>query len=239
MSVLEISDIHKSFGALDVIKGVSLVFKPGTVTALVGDNGAGKTSLLKLIAGIYPLDRGDIFLEERDLSMAEAGSRRSLGIEMVYQDLALARNQDVITNLYLGRERVSLGGFLRRGEMRERGQQLLKDMGINLPALNRPVGAFSGGQQQAIAIARAVMFNPKVLLLDEPTAALAAREVESTLALINKQRDAGRVVILVSHRLNDVMAVSDRIVVLKHGQVLTDDPTGNVSLSQVVERIVS
>jgi simple sugar transport system ATP-binding protein len=112
-------------------------------------------------------------------------------------------------------------------------------MGINLPVLNRPVGAFSGGQQQAIAIARAVMFNPKVLLLDEPTAALAAREVESTLALINKQRDAGRVVILVSHRLNDVMAVSDRIVVLKHGQVLTDDPTGNVSLSQVVERIVS
>jgi simple sugar transport system ATP-binding protein len=239
VSVLEIRDIHKSFGALDVIKGVSLAFQPGTVTALVGDNGAGKTTLLKLIAGIYTLDSGSLFLEEHDLSRAEAGTRRSLGIEMVYQDLALARNQDVITNLYLGIERVSLGGFLRRDEMRARGQHLLKEMGINLPALNRPVGAFSGGQQQAIAIARAVMFNPKVLLLDEPTAALAAREVESTLALINKQRDAGRVVILVSHRLNDVMAVSDRIVVLKHGQVLTDDPTASVSLSQVVERIVS
>ena len=157
---------------------------------------------------------------------------------MVYQDLALAPQQDVVTNFFMGREKIGHFGFLKRGAMRAQVQAKLAELGIQIEDLSRPVGFLSGGQQQAVAIARALLFNPQTLLLDEPTAALAVREVERVLDLIRRQRAAKRIIILVSHRLNDVLAVSDRIVVLKHGRVVADAAAASVTLGQVVEKIV-
>ena len=239
MSGLVVENISKRFGAVEVLSGVSLAFQPGSVTALVGDNGAGKTTFLKILAGVYSPDAGAVSLNNSNLTNSSAESHRQAGIEMVYQDLALATNQDVLTNLYLGREITSRGGCLNRRQMRLGAQSILAQLGVTLPCLDLPVGKFSGGQQQAIAIARAVMFDPKVLLLDEPTAALAAKEVRNTLNLIRMQKEAGRIVVLVSHRLNDVMDVADRVVVFKHGKVFTDNSSSELSLADIVQRIVS
>ena len=239
MSGLLLDNISKSFGSVDVLKSISTAFNAGQVTAIVGDNGAGKSTLLKLMAGIHAPDRGSVALYGKSLIDLSASEHRRCGIEMVYQDFALAKQHDVVTNLFLGRERThSWFGFLNRRAMREAAQLELDRLGIQIPDLKKPVGLLSGGQQQAVAIARAVLFNPKVLLLDEPTAALAAREVGQVLDLIRQQKQQGRIVILVSHRLNDVFAVADRIVVMKQGSIKNDTPTSDTTLSQVVENIV-
>jgi ABC-type sugar transport system ATPase subunit len=238
MSGLALENISKSFGAVEVLKHINTHFDGGQVTAIVGDNGAGKSTLLKLMAGIHMPDEGTIKLGGEELVRLPASEHRRRGIEMVYQDLAVAKQHDVVTNLYLGRELIRFG-FLDRKTMRKKASEELDGLSIKIPDLNRPVGLLSGGQQQAIAIARAVMFDPKVLLLDEPTAALAAREVDEVLDLIRQQKQRHRVVILVSHRLNDVFAVADRIVVMKHGQIAADMPTKATTLSKVVEHIVS
>jgi ABC-type sugar transport system ATPase subunit len=238
MSSLVTRSLSKQFGSLEVLRNVSLEFNPGTVTALVGDNGAGKSTLLKTLAGIYQPNSGEVALGDTIFSAASAETHRLAGIEMVYQDLALAKEHDVTTNLFLGRELAMRGGFLKRRSMREAATTILETLGIRIKNLQCKVGTLSGGQQQAIAIARAVLFNPKVLLLDEPTAALAAREVDRVLELIRQQRAQGRIIILVSHRLNDVFAVADRIIVLKHGQVFSDDPAAALTLTSVVTRIV-
>jgi simple sugar transport system ATP-binding protein len=231
--------IFKHFGSLEVLNDVSLQFAAGTVTAIVGDNGAGKSTLLKIMAGIYAPSAGRINFNGVEITRLSADQRRAGGMEMVYQDLALAPQQDVVTNLFVGREESSFGGWLKRGSMRHRAAAKLAELGIEIKDLSQRVELLSGGQQQAVAIARALLFNPQVLLLDEPTAALAVREVERVLEIIRLQRQAKRIVILVSHRLNDVLAVSDRVVVLKHGRVAADKAAANLSLSQVVESIVS
>jgi ABC-type sugar transport system ATPase subunit len=237
MTTLEAHNITKAFDAVEVLRGISLTFQPGSVTALVGDNGAGKSTFLKILAGVHTPTGGKICLHGAPLERGVTASHREAGIEMVYQDLALAKNHDIVTNLFLGRERDSFG-FLRRREMLSQAKTTLDQLEINLPRLTQKVGTLSGGQQQAVAIARAVLFNPKVLLLDEPTAALAAREVERVIDLIQKQKALGRIIILVSHRLNDVFAVADRIIVLKRGQVFSDDPSTALTLAEVVQRIV-
>ena len=236
---LEIRNISKHFGPISVLQDISLDFSPGTVTALVGDNGAGKSTLLKVIAGLHSASKGRITLQGETIGVLSAEERRARGVEMVYQDLALAPQQDVITNLFLGREMVSALGVLKRNQMCSLGTQKLRELGITIPDVSVPVGTLSGGQQQAIAIARAVLFSPRVLLLDEPTAALAAREVERVLELIRMQRAQSRITILVSHRLNDVLAVADRIIVLKRGCISADVPADSVSLAEIVEKIVS
>lgn len=236
---LVLQNIAKSFGSLEVLKGISTSFTHGTVTALVGDNGAGKSTLLKILAGIHQPTGGSVTLNGTNITTNTAESHRAAGIEMVFQDLALAKQQDVVTNLFMGREVTGPFGLLRRGEMRATAATELQKLGITIPDLHKPIGLLSGGQQQAVAIARAAMFNPQVLLLDEPTAALAAREVEQVLALIRQQKAAGRIIILVSHRLNDVFAVADRIIVLKHGAMAADTPAANTTLAQTVERIVA
>ena len=238
MSVLEIHNIKKRFGSIEVLQDISLQFRSGTVTAIVGDNGAGKSTLLKVLSGLYRVDAGSLSLDGRALEQGGSHAHRHAGIEMVYQDLALAKNHDVATNLFLGREHVGFG-FLKRNLMRQEALKILQQLEIHIARIDQHVGELSGGQQQAVAIARAVLFNPSVLLLDEPTAALAAREVDRVLDLIKRQKELGRIVILVSHRLNDVLAVSDRIVVLKRGAVLTDDPAKDLTLTEVIQRIVS
>jgi ABC-type sugar transport system ATPase subunit len=238
MSSFEVCEIKKRFGSVEVLNGISLCFEPGTVTSIVGDNGAGKSTLLKILAGVFRANEGTLRLNGETLDRGSPASHRRAGIEMVYQDLALAKNHDVITNLFLGRELISCG-VLDRCTMEQEGRSILGQLEINLPRMEQRVGELSGGQQQAVAIARAVLFNPRVLLLDEPTAALAAREVDRVIELVKRQKELGRIIILVSHRLNDVFAVSDRIVVLKRGCVYSDDPKNNLTLTEVVQRIVS
>lgn len=237
---LILKNISKSFGTIEVLRQINHQFEPGQITAIVGDNGAGKSTLLKLITGIYNPDTGSIKFEETELTTHTAAECRQRGIEMVYQDLALAKQQNVIANLWMGRElKHTCFGLLDKKAMADQAQEKLEKLGIQIPDLEKQVGLLSGGQQQAIGIARALLFNPQILLLDEPTAALAAREVTKTLDLIRQQRDQGKTIILVSHRLNDVFAVADQIIVMKQGQIVADTKTSATSLNQIVEKIVS
>jgi ABC-type sugar transport system ATPase subunit len=243
MSLLQISNVTKSFGAISVLNGVDLTIEAGTVTGLVGDNGAGKSTLMKTITGIYAVDGGEIAFNGQSMTGLAPGARRGLGIEMIYQDLALAKQQDVAENIFLGREPVKrafgfLPGFVDKAKMDEEALQMIKRLGARIPDIHRPVGLFSGGQQQTVAIARALTFNPKLVIMDEPTAALAVREVESVLKLIRQLKAEGIAVILISHRLNDVMEVTDRIVVLRQGRIEADLKTKNTQMREVVEYIV-
>lgn len=238
MSELHLQSVVKMFGATTVLHGITTQFRPGTVTAIVGDNGAGKSTLCKTIAGVYHPDRGDITLGELKLTHLGPHETRLAGIEMIYQDLALAKQHDVVSNLFLGREKTRLFGWLDQKKMTEESRAVLETMGINVPNLNLPVGVLSGGQQQAVAIARALLFSPKVLIMDEPTAALAAREIEHTLDLIKKLRERGLIVILISHRLNDVFAVSDRIIAMRSGEIVADKLIEETSMQDVVAQIM-
>jgi ABC-type sugar transport system ATPase subunit len=243
MTLLVLSGIRKSFGAVDVLHGVDLSVEAGEVVGLVGDNGAGKSTLMKTITGIYAADSGEIRFAGRSLAGLDPGQRRALGIEMIYQDLSLARQQDVASNIFLGREptRKWLGlipGIVDRAEMNRRAEAMIARLGAHLPAIDRAVGSFSGGQQQTVAIARALTFDPKLVIMDEPTAALAVREVQSVLDLIRRLKSEGIAVVLISHRLNDVLAVTDRIVVLRQGRASADLVTARTNMAEVVSNIV-
>ena len=243
MSLLQISGVNKHFGAVQVLNGVDLTIEAGTVVGLVGDNGAGKSTLMKTITGIYAVDGGDVQFSGESLIGVAPGARRQRGIEMIYQDLALVKQQDVAANIFLGREPVKwalgfLPGFVDKARMDEDALKMIERLGARIPSIHRPVGMFSGGQQQTVAIARALTFNPKLVIMDEPTAALAVREVESVLKLIRQMREEGIAVILISHRLNDVFEVTDRIVVLRQGRIEADLQTKKTQMREVVSYIV-
>jgi simple sugar transport system ATP-binding protein len=243
MTLLVLEGVEKSFGAVRVLRGVDFQVASGEVVGLVGDNGAGKSTLMKTITGIYAADAGRISLDGRDLAGLEPGARRDLGIEMIYQDLALALQQDVASNIFLGREPVKrlwgvLPGYVDKAAMDRRSAEMIARLGAHLPSIRRPVGSFSGGQQQTVAIARALTFNPRLVIMDEPTAALAVREVQGVLDLIRRLRAEGIAVVLISHRLNDVLAVTDRIVVLRQGQVAADLVTARTTMGEIVRQIV-
>ncbi len=243
MSLLQISGVKKHFGAVQVLNGVDLTIEAGTVVGLVGDNGAGKSTLMKTITGIYAVDGGDVQFSGESLIGVAPGARRQRGIEMIYQDLALVKQQDVAANIFLGREPVKwalgfLPGFVDKARMDEDALKMIERLGARIPSIHRPVGMFSGGQQQTVAIARALTFNPKLVIMDEPTAALAVREVESVLKLIRQMREEGIAVILISHRLNDVFEVTDRIVVLRQGRIEADLQTKKTQMREVVSYIV-
>lgn len=243
MSLLVVEGVTKRFGAVQVLNGVNLTIERGTVTGLVGDNGAGKSTLMKTITGLYAADKGSISFNGEDMLGMEPGARRSLGIEMIYQDLALAKQQDVADNIFLGREPVRRPlGFLPpivdKTRMDAEARMMIDRLGARIPSISRPVGLFSGGQQQTVAIARALTFDPKLVIMDEPTAALAVREVESVLKLIRQLKTEGIAVVLISHRLNDVMEVTDRIVVLRQGRIEADLVTKKTQMKEVVEYIV-
>jgi simple sugar transport system ATP-binding protein len=217
---VEMQGIRKSFGALDVLRGVDLTIAPGEVIGLVGDNGAGKSTLMKMLAGAVVPDAGRILIDGEELTGSGPRAARAHGIEMVYQDLALCNDLDVAANLFLGREiRHRLTRRLDHDRMHAESREHLDQLHIRITNTHQDVGTMSGGQRQAIAIARAVTFDPLVLVLDEPTAALAAREVEMTLQLIRDVSARGVSVVLITHRLQDLFEVADRFVVLYEGRL--------------------
>ena len=243
MSLLELKGVTKRFGAVQVLNGVDFNVVAGSVVGLVGDNGAGKSTLMKTVTGLYAMDDGVIQFNEESMIGIAPGQRRERGIEMIYQDLALAKQRDVASNIFLGREPVKKAlGFIPncvdKAKMDADALKMIERLGARIPSIHRPVGLFSGGQQQTVAIARALTFNPKLVIMDEPTAALAVREVESVLKLIRQLREEGIAVILISHRLNDVMEVTDRIVVLRQGRIEADLQTKKTQMREVVEYIV-
>ena len=243
MRLLQLEDVRKSFGPVQALAGVTFAIDAGEVVGLVGDNGAGKSTLMKTVTGVHTPDGGTIRLNGTLLNGREPGEIRALGVEMIYQDLALARMQDVASNIFLGREptRRLFGTPIRmidRARIEREATAMIRKLGARLPSVNYIVGQLSGGQQQSVAIARALTFNPKLVIMDEPTAALAVREVEHVLDLIRELKRQNIAVILISHRLNDVFAVCDRIIALRQGQVVADQPIAQTSMNQVVAHIV-
>ena len=241
MSLLELQDVRKSFGAIEALRGVSFSVEAGAVVGLVGDNGAGKSTLMKTITGIHRPDAGDIRFDGASLIGKDPGDIRKAGIEMIYQDLALARMRDVAANIFLGREltRNVLGvKIIDTKRMYAEAEAMIAKLGARVKSVTQIAGELSGGQQQSVAIARALTFNPKLVIMDEPTAALAVREIEHVLELIRTLASHGIAVILISHRLTDVFAVCDRIVVLRQGAVIADDPKPQTTMNAVVAHIV-
>ncbi|MBV8440751.1 MAG: sugar ABC transporter ATP-binding protein [Hyphomicrobiales bacterium] len=241
MSLLELKDVRKTFGAIEALRGVAFSVEEGSVVGLVGDNGAGKSTLMKTITGVYRPDGGDILFDGLSLVDKDPGAIRQAGIEMIYQDLALAPMRDVAANIFLGREltRTVLGvRLIDSKRMRTEAEAMIARLGARIPSVAQMTGQLSGGQQQSVAIARALTFNPRLVIMDEPTAALAVREVEHVLDLIQTLKTRGIGVILISHRLTDVFSVCDRIVVLRQGAVIADDATRDTSMNAVVAHIV-
>jgi simple sugar transport system ATP-binding protein len=232
-------DVHKRFGAIQALLGVTLQVGAGEVVGIAGDNGAGKSTLMQILAGAVIPDTGDIQLDGESVRLASPRHARDLGIGMVYQDLALCEHLDVASNLFLGREPKRLGGlFLDARQMHMRAREQLDALNIKIRLTRVPVRNLSGGQRQAVAIARAVTFNPRILILDEPTAALAVTEVETVLDLIRTVSERGVSVILITHRLADFFQVCDRIYVMYEGTVRGELNAGTASLAELVSEIV-
>ncbi|WP_116215997.1 ATP-binding cassette domain-containing protein [Streptomyces olivoreticuli] len=214
--VLALRGISKRFGAVQALTDVELEIRCGEVVALVGDNGAGKSTLVKAIAGVGPADDGVIEWEGRPVTVDRPHTAQELGIATVYQDLALCDNLDVVGNLFLGREIVR-AGVLDEVEMERRARELLATLSIRIPSVRIPVASLSGGQRQTVAIARSLLGEPKVVILDEPTAALGVEQTAQVLDLVERLRERGLGVILISHNMADVRAVADRVAVLRLG----------------------
>jgi D-xylose transport system ATP-binding protein len=237
--VLELRGIDKSFGPVQVLHDVALSAYPGEVTALVGDNGAGKSTLVKCIGGIYPIDAGEYFFNGEPVQVHSPRDAAALGVEIVYQDLALCDNLDIVQNMFLGRERKS-GLVLDEATMEEMAAKTLDGLSVRtVKSIRQQVSSLSGGQRQTVAIAKAVLWNSKVVVLDEPTAALGVAQTAQVLELVRRLADNGLSVILISHNLNDVFAVSDRIAALYLGRMAAQVKTSDVTHAQIVELITS
>ncbi|MFI6387834.1 ATP-binding cassette domain-containing protein [Nonomuraea sp. NPDC050547] len=215
--VLALEGVSKRFGAVQALTEVSLEVNAGEVLALVGDNGAGKSTMIKVIAGVGPADEGEIRWQGRPVTIHSPGEAQSLGIATVYQDLALCDNLDVVGNLFLGNEIRRLG-VLDEVAMEKRSRDLLDTLSIKIPSVRIPVASLSGGQRQTVAISRSLLGEPKVVLLDEPTAALGVEQTAQVLDLVERLRAQGLGVILISHNMVDVKAVADRVAVLRLGR---------------------
>ncbi|TMB87370.1 MAG: sugar ABC transporter ATP-binding protein [Chloroflexi bacterium] len=217
--MLQLRAISKHFGAVEALSGVDFDVYPSEVVALVGDNGAGKSTLVKTIAGINIPDSGEIWFEGQHVAIHGPRDPAALGISTVYQDLALCDNLDVVANLYLGREEVEPPVLLLSEErMEQRAREVLKSLDVKIPNPRNPIAALSGGQRQSVAVARSVMWKAKVVLLDEPTAALGVQQTKQVLELILRLRNQGLGVVVISHNLANVFEVADRIVVLRLGK---------------------
>jgi len=237
--ILELHDIYKSFGPVEVLKGVDFAVTPGRVTALVGDNGAGKSTLVKCISGTYTIDSGTYLFEGRPATVHSPRDASALGIEIVYQDLALCDNLDIVQNMFLGRERLSRI-VLDESSMEQAANETLKSLSVRtVSSVRQRVASLSGGQRQTVAIAKAVLWNSKVVILDEPTAALGVAQTANVLELVRRLADTGHAVVLISHNMNDVFAVSDRIAALYLGRMVAEVKATDVTHAQIVELITA
>ena len=242
--VLSIASVSKHFGGVQALTDVSFDLAAGEVLALAGDNGAGKSTLIKIISGVYQPDGGQIFFHGAEIALNEPRDARDLGIETIYQDLALCDNLDIGENVFLGREpvirRLGVLPAIDRPKMREAASTLLHRLDIDIDAakLSRPVGELSGGQRQAVAIARAMYWDASLLIMDEPTAALGVPEQRKVRALIHRLKEEKVAVIFISHNLTDIFEVSDRIVVLRRGCVSGERRVAETSADEVVKMMV-
>jgi D-xylose transport system ATP-binding protein len=238
--ILELRGINKSFGAVQVLHNVDFRVFPGEVMALVGDNGAGKSTLVKCVAGIYPMDSGEILFDGNPVQIHGPRDAAALGIEIVYQDLALCDNLDIVQNMFLGREKVTPFRSLDEGSMERRARETLAGLSVRtVKSVRQMVSDLSGGQRQTTAIAKAVLWNNRVVLLDEPTAALGVAQTEQVLDLVRRLAHNGLGVVLISHNMNDVMQVADRITTLYLGKVAAEVKTVDITHAQVVELITA
>ena len=240
--IVDMREIAKRFGAVVALRGVDLELRAGEVLGLVGDNAAGKSTLMKVLSGTYSPDAGTIRLDGKEVVFSGPLNARDRGIEMVYQDFALVPELDVAQNIFLGREIIErrLGvETLNTKQMRARALELFENLGLRVPPMTTPVRALSGGQQQAVAVARATAFEARVVIMDEPTANLGASAIEKVRETILTLKSRGIGVILISHRLEDVFEVGDRLMVMKHGQVVGARKTSETDVAEVVHMIVA
>lgn len=235
---VQMTGIEKSYGTNQVLRGVDLAVDAGQVLALLGDNAAGKSTLMKILSGAVLPDSGHVTVGSETVVAATPRRMRQLGVEMVYQDLALCDTVDVAHNLFMGREVVRRFGLMDERAMHALAEELLTGLDIRLSSTRLRVSALSGGQRQAVAVARAVSFNPRVLIMDEPTSALGVKEVDQVLALTRRVRDQGVAIIFITHRLQDVFLISDRVAVLFEGEKVADWPAEGLTLERVVSAIV-
>jgi ABC-type sugar transport system ATPase subunit len=242
MAVLELRGIYKRFDAVQALLGVDLTVETGEVLALVGDNGAGKSTLIKIISGVYPPDAGEMCLDGRQVHVPSPEAAKMLGIETVYQDLALFEHADVSANLFAGREVIRrFLGFLPvldEARMRTFAQETLARLRIQIPRVDRSMKLLSGGQRQCVAIGRAIAFGTKLVIMDEPTAALGAVEAAKVLGLVRSLKEGGITVLVVSHNLQHVFSMADRIAVLRHGRMVGTVRPAETTGEAVVRMIV-
>ncbi len=241
--ILSIRNVSKRFGGLTAVDHVSWDVYPGEVVGLLGDNGAGKSTLVKCISGVHPPDDGEIYFQGRRSNFVHPMDARSQGIETIYQDLALANNLDVGANIFLGREvkRRYFGGLIKTlndRKMEDESAAALQALDIRFPSLTQPIENLSGGQRQAVAIARAVYWDAKLMIMDEPTNNLGVPEQKKVLDLIRRLRDQGVPVILITHTLPDVFAVSDRLMVMHRGRKVTEKKTSETNTEELVQYMV-
>jgi D-xylose transport system ATP-binding protein len=238
--ILELKGVSKRFGAVQALYNVDFDLRTGEVMALVGDNGAGKSTMIKGVAGIYNYDHGEIYFEGKRVHIHGPRDVAALGIEVVYQDLALADNLDVVANMFLGREIYTSLWQLDEVAMEQKTIETLESLSVStLQSVRQPVASLSGGQRQAIAVAKAVMWNSKVVILDEPTAALGVAQTRQVLDLVKRLAEKGLAVVVISHNLHDVFEVSDRISVLRLGQMVNVFNTSETTQKEVVEAITA
>ena len=237
--ILSLRGVNKSFGPVHVLRDVDFDVHAGKVTALVGDNGAGKSTLIKCIAGIYTPDHGDFLFEGKKVEISGPRDATALGIEIVYQDLALCDNLDIVHNMFLGREK-KRGNVLDETAMESLARKTLDGLSVRtVKSIRQTVASLSGGQRQTVAIARAVLWNSKIVSLDEPTAALGVAQTEQVLNLVRRLADNGLAVVLISHNLNDVFEVADNIAALYLGQMAAQVDKNEVIARQVIELITT
>jgi simple sugar transport system ATP-binding protein len=239
---IEMRGISKTFGAVTALSNVSLTLHHGDVLGLIGDNAAGKSTLMKILAGALSHDRGKILIDGEPAAFGHPIAAREAGIEMIYQDFALVPELTVTQNIFLGREITkSYGGIkvLDRRTMNARAEEMFGSLGLRVPAVTLPVLALSGGQQQAVAIARATGFDARLVIMDEPTANLGAPAIEKVRETITRLKQAGVAVIIISHRLEDIFAVGDRFMVMKQGRLVGERDVNDTNSADLVEMIVT
>lgn len=240
--LLNIENLSKHYGGVIALDDVTLSIYQGEIIGLVGDNGAGKSTLMKCVTGSESYSKGKISFDDHQLPCGSPHESRSRGIEMIYQNLSLCLQQDVTSNIFLGREpALNMFGvrtpFLNLRQMKDKAASIIESLNTDID-VTKKVYELSGGQQQAVAIARSLLENPRLLIMDEPTAALGVKEVEKVLQLINSLKKQGIAVVLISHRLADIYAVADRVVLMSHGKIIEDKASSQISIQSLTQRML-